>query len=57
MTTEQQKEFTEAIERRVELFKKYMEGYDPWDFAYMDNESRISELEWVLGQFNQIKNK
>ena len=57
MTPEQQIEFTDAIEERIKTHIKYRDDYEIWDEGYIEIDTQIRELAWVLELFNQIKNK
>ncbi len=57
MTPEQQKEFTDAIEARIEGFIDLQSTLCEEGTLWNNENSKKIELQWALERFNQIKNK
>ena len=59
MTTEQQKEFIDAIQNKIDTkLSKFLQDPNESEKAFsFRKEDTVKELKWVLTQFNQIKNK
>ena len=57
MTIEEQKEFIGAIEARINELRVAKNEQDNFNSKYWAINDCARELQWVLEQFNQIKNK